>query len=376
MRKDDFPELDTVYLDSACMSLRPYQVIEKVKEYYNKYPACPGRSNHSLSSKANEELESARAKVASFIDADPENVVFTSGNTEGINIVANSFKTDKVLISDREHNSNLIPWQEKDLDIEVIDTKDGFNLEKLRNEVGKGDLVSVVHVSNLDGYELPVKEIVEISRKNGAYTLVDAAQSIPHQNFSVKQIKPDFVAFSGHKMMGPSGTGALYVSDRVKDKIEPSNMGGGAVKNSTYTSSESEEFPHNMEAGLPNMAGFIGLGAAVEYIQEIGIETIEKHEKKLTEMLRSGLESIENVEIVGKKGVGVVSFRIEGIDSHQASLMLDQRDIAVRSGMHCLHSWFNDRDEKPSIRASLYIYNDEEDIEKILEAVRTISKLS
>lgn len=376
MKEDDFPQLESVYLDSACMSLRPYQVIEKVKEYYNEYPACPGRSNHSLSSKANQELESARAKVASFIDADPENLVFTSGTTEGINIVASSFETDKVIISDREHNSNLIPWQDRDIDIEIIDTKEGFNLEKLRDEVSKGDLVSVVHVSNLDGYELPVKEIVEIARDNGAYSLIDAAQSIPHQRFSVKDINPDFVAFSGHKMIGPSGTGALYVSDRVKDEIEPLSKGGGAVRNSTYTDSEAEEFPHNMEAGLPNMAGFIGLGAAVDYIEYIGVEKIQRHERKLTEKLRSGLNIIENVEIVGKDGTGVVSFRIEDLDSHQASLMLDQRDIAVRSGMHCLHSWFNKNDEKSSIRASLYLYNNQQDIEEILGAVRDLSRLS
>ncbi len=376
MREEDFPNLNKVYLDSACMSLRPDPVIEKVEEYYREYPACPGRSNHALSVRADQELETARKKIAYFIDAKPENLVLTSGTTESINIVANGFNTESVFISDREHNSNLVPWQQDNRELNVIRTKNGFNLEKLDRELEENDLVSFVHVSNLDGYELPVKDIIEIARENGAYTLVDAAQSIPHQKFSVETLRPDFVAFSGHKMLGPSGTGGLYVSERVKDKLNPLVKGGGMVQNSTYSGSEPSNFPHNIEAGLPNLAGFIGLGEAVDYIQNIGIKKIEGHEEKLTALMRSGLDSIDNVSTLGEKGTGVVSFRIEGVDSHQASLMLSQRDIAVRSGMHCLHSWFNDRDEKPSIRASLYIYNNKSDVQKFLEAVRDISLLS
>jgi len=376
MREEDFPDLETVYLDSACMSRRPKRVIEKIEEYYTDYPACPGRSNHSLAGRAGEELESAREKIASFIDARPEDLVLTSGTTESINIVANGFTAENVFISDREHNSNLVPWQQSTKNLSIISTENGFDLERLDHEIEEGDLVSIVHVSNLDGYELPVKEIIEIARENGAYTLIDAAQSIPHQEFSVKNLEPDFVAFSGHKMLGPSGTGGLYVSDRVKDELQPLVEGGGGVRNSTYTESEPRDFPYNMEAGLPNLAGFIGLGEAVEYLESVGMEKIEDHEKKLTASLRSGLEDIDNVKTVGRDGNGVVSFRIEGVDPHQVSLMLNQKDIAVRSGMHCLHSWFNDRREKPSVRVSLHLYNTESDVERFLDAVRNISMLS
>ncbi|MCJ7479008.1 MAG: cysteine desulfurase [Candidatus Nanohaloarchaeota archaeon QJJ-7] len=375
MRKQDFSVAEEVtYLDSACMSLRPEKVIERIEEYYREFPACPGRSVHSLSRRAEESIEETRGKVADLIGASPDNIVLTSGTTEGINLVSHSLDFSKSVISDREHNSNLVPWQRRG-EVEVIGTEDGFDLEQLDETVEEGDLVSVVHVSNLDGWELPVEEIVKVAKENGAYTLVDAAQSIPHQPFSVGEVGADLVAFSGHKMLGPSGTGALYASDRVKDEIEPFITGGEAVSNTTYESAEFQEFPHRMEAGLPNVAGIAGLGAAVDYLQEVGMERIEEHEEELTARMREGLEQVDGVEPVGKEGSGIESFRLENVEPHQAAMMLDDRDIAVRSGMHCVHSWFNSREKGSSVRASLYLYNDEEDVNKFLDAVEKLAVL-
>lgn len=377
MREDDFPTTkNQVYLDSACMSLRPEQVLKKVEEYYREYPTCPGRSSYSMAERATEELENAREKIAGFIDANPENLVLTSGTTESINTVAHSFPCERVVISDREHNSNLVPWQQTAKHIETVSTKNGFNLEELEKKVGEGDLVSVVHVSNLDGYENPIEEIVRIARENGAYTLIDAAQSIPHKPFSIKELEPDFVAFSGHKMLGPSGTGALYVSERVKNDLEPFISGGGAVNRTTTDSADFREFPHNMEAGLPNIAGIIGFGAAVDYLKDIGMEEIESHEKKLTGKMCEGLKNIEKVETVGREGQGIISFRVEGVEAHQTALMLDRENISVRSGQHCVHSWFDKNNESSTVRASLYLYNNEENVEKLVEAVKKIALLS
>lgn len=377
MRRKDFPPLkkDLIYLDSACMSLRPEKVIEAVEKYYREYPACPGRSHHSLSKKASEKLAEARKKTAEFIGTGPENLMFTSGTTEGINTVARGFETGKVFLSDREHNSNLTPWQRKNCSIQVLDTQDGLDLERLESEIGEGDLLSLVHVSNLDGMKLEVEKAAEIAREAGAYTLVDAAQSLPHMPLDVSEFPLDFLAFSGHKMLGPSGTGGLYVSERAKQEIEPLKTGGGAVKDSTYRVNSRKSFPQGFEAGLPNVAGLIGLGEAVKYLENVGMEKIQGHERKLTEKLEKGLESLEGISYVSK-GSGVITFWINGVDSHQAALMLDRQDIAVRSGRHCLHSWFEKQDMDPGIRASLHLYNNEEDIQRLMEELEKLSYLS
>ncbi|MFB6242373.1 MAG: aminotransferase class V-fold PLP-dependent enzyme [Candidatus Nanosalina sp.] len=379
MRREDFPPLknrDLVYLDSACMSLRPQKVIKAVEEYYREYPACPGRSHHSLSEKASERFEEAREKIAGFIGAEPENLVLTSGTTEGINTVASSFPGNRVFLSDREHNSNLVPWQEReDVEKVFLDTEDGLDTEKLEEKISEGDIVSLVHVSNLDGKELPLEKAAEIARENNAYTLVDGAQSVPHQPVDVSGTDIDFLAFSGHKMLGPSGTGALYVSERGKEKIEPLKYGGGAVKNTTREAAEFEDFPQSFEPGLPNVAGVVGFGAAVEYLGEIGMEKIRDHEEKLTRVLEEKLDGIEGVEYFSE-GSGVVSFWIEGMDSHQVALMLDRENIAVRSGMHCVHSWFDEYVKRAGVRASFHLYNEERDVEKLVEEIEKLAYLA
>lgn len=375
MRREDFPplkETDLTYLDNACMSLRPDCVIDAVERYYREYPACPGRSHHSLSEKASENLMKSRERIADFVGTECENLMLTSGTTEGINTVARGFDAQKVFLSDREHNSNLTPWQRKNCDTVFLETENGLDLEALRSEVSEGDLVSLVHISNLDGMELRVEEAAQIAREQGAYILVDAAQSTPHIPLDVSEMPVDFLAFSGHKMLGPSGTGGLYVSERAQKRLEPLNTGGGAVEDTTQFNRERRDFPYGFEAGLPNVAGFIGLGEAASYLSDIGMSKVEEHEHQLTEKLEQDFSDIKDVSYVSN-GSGVVTFWVDGMDPHQVALMLDRNDIAVRSGKHCAHSWFDQKDVGPGVRASLHMYNNEEDIRELVEEVEKIS---
>ena len=375
MRRREFPPLrdsDLVYMDSACMSLRPEKVIEAVESYYRDYPACPGRSHHSMSEKASENLAEARKQIADLIGSPEDRLVLNSGTTEGINTVASGFDADKVILSDREHNSNLVPWQTNGFEIEFLETENGLDLEKLDSMLSGGEIVSLVHVSNLDGMKLDVQEAARIARENGAYTMVDGAQSVPHMPVDVSEYPVDFLAFSGHKMLGPSGTGGLYVSERAEEKLVPLTYGGGAVKDSSRHSAEFLEFPESFEPGLPNVAGIVGMGEAASFLQEAGMDNVHRYEKELTETLEAGLEEIDGLRYMSK-GSGVVTFWIDGMDPHQVALMLDREDIAVRSGEHCVHSWFGEEDVPPGVRASMHLYNNEEDIEDLLEQVEKIS---
>lgn len=377
MNKKDFPLLsqkNITYLDSACMTVRPEPVIEAVENYYRNLSACPGRSSHSLAQETTEKIEESRRKIAELIEAEARDIVFTSGTTEGINLVSHGFARSKVVISDKEHNSNILPWQGDDLSI--VSTGDGFDLERLEEVIEENSLVSVVHRSNLDGSELPVKAISDIVRDKGAYLLVDAAQSIGHQKVSVKELKPDFMAFSGHKMLGPSGTGALYVSDRVKDSLDPMKRGGGAVNSTSFDYFEPKEFPHNMEAGLPNAAGLIGLKEAAEYIMEVGEDKIAAHEKEISDYFYEKMEDLQNVDNIGKKAEGVFSLKIEGVSSHQAALMLDRKDIMVRSGKHCVHPWFKKYGKESTLRASIHLYNDKQDIDRLAQEIEKVTVLN
>lgn len=372
MRKEEFPQLekDITYLDSACMSLRPHKVLDKVNEYYREYSGCSGRSGHSLSRKAQKELENSRRKVSRFIDAEPEELMFTSGTTESINTVAQGLDFERVFLTEKEHNSNRAVFQA--LGVETVNMKDA-DPEFLKKTLGKDDLVSLLHVSNLDGEVSDIEEICKIAREKQAYTLIDAAQSIPHRPFSVKEIDPDFVAFSGHKMLGPTGTGALYVAERVQDELSPLKYGGGAVSNSSFSDHERQSFPQGFEPGLKNLAGFIGLGAAVDYLEDIGMDRVQSHEEKLTKQMISGLEEMD-VKVLNK-GPGIVSVVPNSMSSHEASEILDRRGVKVRAGQHCVHPWFKDKDFEGTLRASLHLYNDEEDVEEFLEVMRKVSML-
>jgi len=384
IREDfEFLKKKLIYFDNACMSLRPNQVVEKINEYYVEYPGCAGRSGHRVGKKVEEEVEIARKKVAKFINAKKkEEIIFTKNTTESINLVAKSFglkKGDSVLVSDKEHNSNLVPWLELKKQGIKLKIFEFGNIDNFKEKLTKNvKLVSVVHVSNADGTSQDVKELSKIAHKNNSKILVDAAQSAPHKEIDVKKLDVDFLAFSGHKLTGPSGTGVLYGKKSELEKMQPFLTGGDTVKNTTYETITWEEIPHKFEAGLQHYAGIIGLGAAVEYIKKIGMKNIAKHETKLNRIITEGLK--DDVQILGpedpEKRSGIFSFNVKGMDAHEIAGILDHSaGIMIRSGMHCVHSWFNANNIKGSARASFYFYNTEEEAERFVKEVKKIIKL-
>jgi len=391
--RQDFPIIarkKLIYFDSACNSLRPKQVIEAMNSYYENFPACAGRSAHKLGQLATEAYALARNKVAKFINAKSNEIIFTRNTTEGINLIAKclDFKqNDIVLTIDKEHNSNLLPWQqlekEKGVKHEICFSKpDGsFNIESFKKQLDKKvKLVSMVHTSNLDGTTIPAEEIIKLAHKNGSLVLLDAAQSIPHKKIDVKKLDVDFLAFSGHKMLGPSGMGILYGKFDLLKELKPFMVGGDTVRNTTYDTSDFLPPPEKFEAGLQNYAGAIGLAAACDYLDEIGLENIEKHETELNKIITEGISSIPGLHILGPKQAelrsGIISFVIDGLDMHYIAQLLDKTaNIAVRSGQHCVHSWFNAHKLPGSIRASVYLYNTKEEAKIFIETLKKIAEL-
>ena len=387
--REDFPVLNTedapTYLDSACMTLRPQQVIDSIVEYYTKYPACGGRSVHRMSWQVTEGFEMARDSLRRFMGAEQTSeIVFTRNTTEGMNMVANGLglkKGDKVLTSDKEHNSNVVPWHHmakyKGIDYQIVPAKDNyyFDLEALKESIdSRTRLMSIVHTSNLDGHTNPVKDIIEICHDKGIRVLMDAAQAAPHKELNVVDLDVDFASVSAHKFCGPSGMGALYGKyDELKNLI-PTYVGGSTVVSSSYDGYKLLPPPSCFEAGLQDYAGAIGAGTAAEYVMDVGRDNIQKHERKLNSILSSRLESIEGVTIVGPEDVsergGITSFNLEGWDNTDVAMHLDEKyNVAIRSGMHCVHSWFNSRGIEGTARSSIYFYNNESDVRKFTDAV-------
>lgn len=391
--RKDFPILEKkiIYLDSACMSLKPRQVIEKMNEYYNEYSACAGRSSHKLSERLEEEIAKAREEVSKFINAgSSEEIIFTRNTTEGINLIANSIglkKGDEVIISDKEHNSNLIPWLKlkKQAGINLIICRSNgdntFNIDNFKKcFTKKTKLVSIVHSSNIDGVENPIKEIAQIAHSNKALLLVDGAQSAPHKEINVRKLEADFFAFSGHKMLGPTGTGVLYGRKKLLESMEQFIVGGETVLNSTYSSYIPENLPNKFEAGLSDYAGIIGLGEACRYLSRIGMKNIEVHEIKLNKLLTELLKNEKRIEIIGpsdaEKRGGIFSFNIKNIDPHHVSRILNaSRNIMIRSGAHCVHSWFNAHNMKGSARVSFYLYNTDDEVRIFAEEIKRLCRV-
>jgi len=387
----DFPVLKgVIYFDNACMAVKPLQVIEKLNEYYSEYPACAGRSIHSWSRRVEDEVAAAREQVRKLVNAKrAEEIVFTRNTTEGINLVANSLGLkagDEVVISDKEHNSNLIPWlklKKKGIKLVVVSSKadNTFDLEAFEKCLSdKTKLVSVVHTSNLDGVTNPIKEIAKLAHKRNALCLVDGAQSVPGKVVDVRSLDVDFLAFSGHKMCGPTGIGALYGKKELLDKLDQFIVGGETVLDSTYESFVPEHVPMKFEAGLQDYAGIIGFGEACRYLLGVGLSKIEKHETKLNLLLTEKLANEPRIKIIGPADArlrsGIFSFVVDGMDVHHVAKMLDtSSNIMVRSGAHCVHSWFNKQGLKGSVRASLYLYNTEEEIDVFVAELKKILKL-
>ena len=392
--RKDFPFLEKenkIYFDNACNTLRPASIIEKMNEYYSDYPVCAGRSNFLLADKLTSEINETRKQVAKFIGAKKESeIIFTRNTTESINLVAKSLKFregDIILTTDKEHNSNLIPWQylakEKKLIHKVIpsNSDNTFDLDNFKELLDpQVKLVAIGMTSNLDGVSVPAKEIIELAHKNGSLVLLDAAQTAAHEEINVSKIDADFLAFSGHKIFGPSGIGVLFGKQKLLESLNPFLLGGSTVSNSTYDGHELMPIPERFEAGLQNYPGILGLGSAVGYINKIGFKNIVKQELILNKYLSEELLKIEGLKIIGpesaKERSGIISFYIEDIDVHQISVMLDQSaGIMLRSGQHCVHSWFNSRGIKNSLRISLSFYNTIEEAKILVSELNNIIKI-
>jgi len=382
-----------IYFDNAASSLTPEPVIEKMLEFYREYRANVGRGVHRLAQAASEEFEAARRRIARFINADsPLEVIMTRNATEGINIIANGLKWsggDKVVTTLIEHHSNFIVWlrakKKYGVEIEVVKPTESFekglfkisDFEKAIDD--KTKLVSITHVSNVLGVVLPVREIAEISHEHGALVLVDGAQSVPHMKIDVQDLNCDFLAFSGHKMCGPTGSGALYMREEHMSSVEPLCIGGGTIADVGVDYYELEEGPSRFEAGTPAIGDVIGLGAAVEYLESVGMENISKHEDELTRRIYSGLTSIDDVEVYGPepgRKSGITSFNIRGLNPHDVAMALDSMaNIMVRSGHHCALPTTKELIRRQgSVRASVYLYNTIEETEQFILAVEKLAK--
>lgn len=380
-----------IYLDNACQSLRPRSVIEAITAYYRDWSACGGRSNHQLSTAVTNQVAAARKSLARLLNAASEReIIFTRNTTEGINLVANALALqpgDVVLIGDKEHNSNLIPWQmaarRRGITLKIIPSTadETFSLANFTALLdGRVKLVALGWTSNLDGVSIPAAEIIKQAHRQGALVLLDAAQSAPHQKINVRGLDADFLALSGHKMLGPSGTGVLYGKLSLLEKLDPFLVGGDTVASSTYETCQFLPPPEKFEAGLQDYAGMIGLGAAAQFLMQVGFDAIQKQETLLTQQIMNGIRDLPGLRWIGtpdpKLRGGITTFYIEGVDSHQVAIMLDQMaNIQVRSGQHCVHSWFNARQIKGSVRASAYFYNTEEDAQAFIDNLKKVRKV-
>jgi cysteine desulfurase/selenocysteine lyase len=404
--RKDFPILSReingrrlIYFDNAATTQKPVQVINRIMEFYMKNHANIHRGIHTLSQEASQLYEEARETIAKMINADPREIVFTKNTTEAINIIAYTWalrklrRGDEIITSLMEHHSNITPWITLSQLIGVKVKFIGVNADgklkmedipKLINKRTK--LITITHASNVLGTINDVKGIVKIAHENGIPVAVDAAQSAPHMPINVKNVDCEFLAFSGHKMLGPSGTGVLYIKSEILKEIEPTVSGGGTIKNVKWTPEMGTckidwgEGPEKLEAGTPNIAGVIGLGEAAKYLMKIGLEEVEEHEKMLVEETMKGLMEIGDVKIYGPKNpnerVGIVAFNINGLNPHQTALILDQYGIAVRSGFHCaepIHQIIGA--EEGSVRASYYIYNTKSEVEEMLNVIREIVEM-
>lgn len=398
--KEDFPILKIevrgkrfVYLDSAATTQKPIQVIEAINNYYKNFNSNVHRGIYYISEEATKLYEEARMKVAKFINAEsPRTIVFTRNATEAINLVAYSWgrkninEGDEIILTVMEHHSNLVPWQilakEKKAKLKFIPVnEDGtLQLEKLYELLTpRSKLLAITHVSNVLGTVNPIKEIVEIAHKNGTAVIVDGAQSVPHIPVDVKDLKCDFLAFSGHKMLSPMGIGVLYGKEELLEKSEPFLGGGEMISQVWLDRATWNEIPWKFEAGTPNVEGAIGLGTAIDYLTKIGMENVEKEERKLTTYAIKKLKEIGGIKIYGPKNPelrsGVISFNLENIHPHDVGTILDQEGIAVRVGSHCAQPLMARFNTSSMVRASFYIYNSEEEIDIMISALKKVKEI-
>ena len=401
--RQDFPILKRkinnhplIYFDNAATTQKPKQVIEAIKEFYENHNANVHRAIHTLSQESSELYENAHEEAAKFINADSmEEIIFVRGTTEAINLAAyawglqNLKSENEVLVTLMEHHSNIVPW-------EMLSKINGFQVkyaevnedgtldyESFENAIShKTKIVCLSHVSNVTGVITDMERVAKIAHEYGTLVLVDGAQSVPHLPVDVKDLDIDFLAFSGHKMLGPTGIGALYGKREILEEMEPFHGGGSMIKEVAFNtmarrcSFSLNDLPWKFEAGTPNICGGIGLMAAVKYLNDIGMENVKKHEEILTEYAIGRMQECDGVKIYGPEDAslkcGILPFGVNGISSHDVALFLDSYGIMIRSGFHCAQPLHEKFELKSSARASFYIYNTREEIDRLVEALKEI----
>ncbi|WP_396335151.1 cysteine desulfurase [Clostridium sp.] len=397
MNKDylkDFPTLSKerngkriAYLDSAATTQKPIAVIEAIKDYYEKINANPHRGAYELSVLATEAYDEAREKVRKFINAErSEEIIFTKNATEAFNLVAMSYgmnfinEGDEIVISIAEHHSNLIPWQQvaraKGAILKYMYTDENGELteDEIKSKItNKTKIVSITQVSNALGTINPVKEIAEYAHSKGAIVIVDGAQSVPHMKVDVRDINADFLIIAGHKLLAPMGIGVLYGKKDLLEKMPPLMFGGDMVEYVYEQETTFNVLPYKFEAGTQNVEAAVGLSKAIDYLNEIGMENIEKHEKELVSYALDKINKLDYVKVYGPKEVekrgGVISFEIEGVHPHDVASIFDTFGVCIRAGNHCAQPLMRYMGINATSRASIYLYNDKEDVDRLVEAI-------
>ena len=390
--KENFPILEQkingknlVYLDSAATTQKPNEVIDSLNNYYKNNNSNIHRGIHTLSQRATEDYENTREIIANFIGAtSSKEIIFVRGATEAINLIANSYvkpllnENDEIIISQMEHHANIVPWQmvceEKKAKLKIIpiDNNGELILKEFNNKINeRTKFISINHVSNSLGTINPIKEIIQIAHQNNIKIMIDGAQAIQHLEIDMKEINADFYCFSGHKMYAPTGIGVLYGKMDLLEQMPPYQGGGDMIKSVTFEKTIYNDIPNKFEAGTPNISGAIALGKAIEYISQIGINNINKHETDLLNYATSKLKQIDKVRIIGeaKKKAAVISFIIEGIHPHDIGTIMDSYGIAIRAGHHCTQPVMDFYDIPATARASFAIYNTKKDVDELIKAI-------
>lgn len=397
--REDFPILKRkinnrvlAFLDSASTSQKPVQVIEAIKNYYEQHNANPHRSIYTLCDEATQIYEKARTKVAKFINAKKDKeIVFVRNTNEAMNILAYSYamnnlkEGDEIILTIMEHHANIVPWQmlqKKGVKLKFVDINDDgtLDLNQLNEMITKNTkIVSVAHKSNVLGTVNPVKEIGKIAHDNGAVFIIDGAQSAPNMPVDVKEINCDFLAFSGHKMLAPMNIGVLYGKEELLEKMEPFMRGSDMIKEVQLTETVWNDVPWKFETGTPNVEGAVGLSQAVDYLNKIGLENIQKHEEELTAYAFEKLNEIRGFRPVSNGNAklrnGVISFNIAGVHSHDVAYILDEFAVAIRSGHMCAQPLMRKFGMQSVARASFYLYNTKQEIDTLVEGLEKVNKV-
>ena len=388
--KKDFPILEKrkiSYLDSSATSQKPVQVINEIDEFYKKYNANPHRGAYSLSIDATRIYEDTRSKIAKFVNARyPEEIIFTKNATESLNLIAYSYgldnlkEDDEVVLSIMEHHSNLVPWQmvtkktKSKLNYMYINKEFELSDDEIESKItNKTKIVGITHISNVLGTINNIKKIIKYAHKMGAVVIVDASQSIQHRKIDLQDLDADFLVFSGHKMMAPLGIGVLYGKRELLNKMNPFLMGGDMIEYVYEAETTFAPLPNKFEAGTQNVEGVIGLGAAIDYIEKLGYENIQKIEKEIVSYAKQELSKLDYLELYltpnKENHSGVISFNIKGVHPHDVASILDSENVCIRSGNHCAQPLMRFLKMDSTCRASFYIYNTKEDIDNLIKAL-------